>query len=434
MVPYWDPSFDAADYRTALDALAEAPDEALSVYVHLPFCARRCYYCGCNAMATSRTDVVDAYLDRVEREVWRVAARIGLARRVTQLHWGGGTPNLLDRAQMIRLYGLLATAFHLDPDAEVSIEMDPRVGSPAQMRLLRELGFTRISLGVQDLDDGVQAAIGRLQSEADTVQLFEAARAEGFGSINLDLVYGLPRQSVDTVSRTVDRVVALRPDRVALFGYAHVPSARPHQRAIDEGALPDPGDRLALFLTALERLEGAGYTWLGLDHFVLHDDALARAARARRLQRNFMGYVDRRAPHTLAFGTSAIGSVAGRFVQAHAKLGPYQKAIDAGGLAVARGHTLSRDDRFRGAVIRHLMCNMEIDLDITVSGFGVPVDGELPAAVDRLAPYIDDGLLEPATRRFRVTRPGRFFLRTLATEFDRYARDTARQPVFSRVV
>lgn len=435
-VPFWDRDFGEAGYREALNDLAGRADDPISVYVHLPFCAKRCYYCGCNAMATGRSDVVDAYLDRVEREVWRVVARVGMGRRVTQLHWGGGTPNFLDADQTIRLYGLLATAFSLDPDAEISIEMDPRVGSREQARLLRQLGFTRVSLGVQDLDCGVQSAIGRLQSEEETVDLYEACRAEGFESINLDLVYGLPRQTDVTFTRTIDRVIELGPDRVATFSYAHLPELRANQKAIDASELPDPRSKLGLFLRALERFHDAGYAWVGIDHFARRDDELAEAATERRLQRNFMGYGPDRAPHVLAFGSSAIGYVAHRFVQSPSKLGPYQKGVDAGELPVARGHRMSRDDRFREAVIHHLMCNMELDLDGTVDAFGAPVDEVLPGSVDRLGRYVDEGFLErrPDGRSFAATDVGRFFVRNVAMEFDGYIEEGAGGPAFSRTV
>ena len=433
-VPFWSRDFDGGDYESALGELADRSDDSVSVYVHLPFCARRCFYCGCNAMVTHRGHVVDAYLDRVEREVWSVASRIGMGRRVTQLHWGGGTPNFLDRDQTIRLFGLMATAFDLAPDAEVSIEMDPRVGTVEQVQLLRQLGFNRVSLGVQDLDENVQNAIGRRQTEEETVGLYEACRDEGFSSVNLDLVYGLPRQTRATFHRTIQRVIELGPDRVATFSYAHLPEMRPNQKAIDEDDLPPAEEKLALFLMALDAFEDAGYDWIGLDHFARCHDELAEAARARTLQRNFMGYVTELAPHVLAFGVSGIGYVADRFVQNEPKLGRYQDAVDRGDLPVVRGHHLNRDDLFRQRVIHHLMCNLELDFDVTVPEFGTSVDVELPPEVRALGRYVEEGFLEPRPRGFRVTENGRFFLRSMAMEMDHYVHQRIDRPTFSSTV
>lgn len=433
-VPFWGRDFEESDYLEALAEVRATPEEAVAIYVHVPFCARRCFYCGCNAMVTHKPEVVEDYLDRLEQEIWMTADRVGVGRPVRQLHWGGGTPNFLTPEQMSRLFGTLVAAFDLEEGAEVSVEMDPRIGTVEQVQTLRALGFNRVSLGVQDLDDGVQAAIGRRQTETETVDLYRAARAAGFESVNLDLVYGLPKQTAATFGRTLERIIELQPDRIALFSYAHLPEMRKNQRAIDDTTLPDADAKMGLFLQALDALQGAGYEWIGLDHFARSDDELAVAARERRLQRTFMGYVTRMAHHTLAFGTSGIGYVSGTFVQDDPSLGRYKKALDEKHFPVVRGHRLSRDDLFRQRIIEHLMCNLEVDLDITLGDFGETVDAALPDDVAALQTHVDDGFLEREGRSYRITETGRFFVRNVAATFDPYLRAPDTQPAFSSTV
>ncbi len=432
-VPFWDRDFGEREYVEALDDAGADPDRALSVYVHLPFCAKRCYYCGCNAMVTHSEDVVDRYLDHLSREIEGVVDRIGTGRRVTQMHWGGGTPNFLTDRQTVRLFEALANVFDFRADAEIAIEMDPRVATPTQPQLLRRLGFNRMSLGVQDFDPRVQAAIGRIQPEADTVSLLEGARAAGFESVNFDLVYGLPYQTPDGFARTIERVVELAPDRIATFSYAHLPEIRKIQRAVDASGLPGPEAKLGLFLDAVDRLREAGYAWIGFDHFALPDDELAVAAAERRLLRNFMGYTTHAAPDQVAFGLSGIGCLAGRFVQNDTGLGRYGAALDANRFPVVRGHRLSRDDEVRARVIQHLMCNLEIRDDTTVPDFGAPVGDLLGADLEALTEFEDDGFLQPTTDGWNVTETGRFFLRNVAAALDPYL-DRGALPTFSSSV
>lgn len=435
-VPYWDRAFGEGDYLEALDEAGNAEERPLSVYVHLPFCAKRCYYCGCNAVAAHREEAVDRYLDRLEDEVERVVERLGRGRTVTWMHWGGGTPNFLTDLQTVRLFRLLTDAFQLAPGAEVSIEMDPRVATPRQPRLLKGLGFTRISMGVQDFDPKVQAAIGRHQPEAETVALLDGARAAGFESVNFDLVYGLPYQTPERFARTLARVVELAPDRIAAFSYAHLPEVRPIQRAVDASGLPDPEAKLALFLDTVETLQDAGYAWIGFDHFARAGDELAVAARERRLHRNFMGYTTRAAVDQVAFGMSAIGYLADRFVQNEPELGPYERALSQRQLPVVRGHRMSRDDRFRALVIQHLLCNLEIRDDLTLETFGEPVGAVLGEELERLLPFREEGFLSGNGNGegWQVTDTGRFFVRNLAAELDPYLRGRRELPVFSSSV
>jgi oxygen-independent coproporphyrinogen-3 oxidase len=427
-VPIWSPAFDALAYAAALAEVAARPDDTLSVYVHLPFCAHRCAYCGCNATVTKHAHVVDAYLDRVQRELALVAPRLGERRRVVQLHWGGGTPNFLNEAQAARLMGLLRGAFAIDAAAEVALEMDPRIGTREQVVAFRELGFNRVSFGVQDIDPQVQVAIDRIQPFERTEALVAAARGCGFESINLDLVYGLPYQSEAVFARTLAAIIGLAPDRLACFSYAHLPHALKNQKRVDAAGLPTPYAKFGLFQQAVETLTAAGYDWIGMDHFARSTDELSVAARERRLHRNFMGYTLKPADHLLGLGTSSIGDLGGCYVQSDAALGRYQKAIDAGRLPVVRGHRLSADDRRRRAAISHLMCNLELPLAIT------EYDEAMVAAVACLAGRADEGLVSFDGERVLVTELGRYFVRNLCMELDAYLDRTAGKPMFSKTV
>lgn len=439
-VPHWQPDFGEADYRDALADLADDPARDLSVYVHLPFCARRCYYCGCNAVAFHRTEAVDRYLDCLEAEVSRVVEALGPGRPVSWIHWGGGTPNVLNDTQATRVMTLLRRAFAVRPDAEVSVEMDPRVASREQVHHFRSLGFNRLSMGVQDFDPRVQAAIGRLQPESDTVDLVGWAREAGFPSVNLDLVYGLPYQTRESFGRTLRRIVELAPDRVATFSYAHLPEVRRIQQAVDASGLPDVETKLGLFRDTVEHLTGAGYEWIGLDHFARDEDELSRAARERRLARSFMGYTARSAPDLLGFGMSAIGFVAGRFVGNDADLSGYERETASGRLPVVRGHRLTAEDRRRGAVIEHLMCNLEVPLDADGARFGEPLPSLLGADLARLDGLEAEGLVVNTGDGWQVTPLGRFFVRNVAAALDPHLAAPvgggggARLPVFSSSV
>ena len=403
-------------------------NDLVAVYVHLPFCVSRCWYCGCNATVTRKEEVQLAYVDRLAQELEMVGSALGhRPRRAVQIHWGGGTPNFLSARGIDRLVYLLHRHFAIGAESELSIEIDPRVSSPEQLVFLQTVGFERLSFGVQDVDPRVQEGIGRIQPEDKLRQLHEAARSLRFKSVNFDLVYGLPRQTEETFRHTLDRVVALSPDRIACFGYAHVPWARPNQKRIDEQELPGRDQRFGLFRLAVETLTDAGYRWIGMDHFARPGDALAVAADAGHLRRNFMGYIPDPAPHLLAFGTSGIGEVAGRLVQNDPKLGAYQRAIDAGRLPIVRGHVLTEEDRVRGAAIERLMCNLELPYAMLASlaGEGDPLES--------LRAFADEGFVTFEADRVLVTGLGRYFLRNLCMALDGYARPGA-GPRFSRTV
>jgi oxygen-independent coproporphyrinogen-3 oxidase len=433
-VPYWDREFGEVDY---LDAIAESGGSAagpISVYVHLPFCAKRCYYCGCNAVAARRPEVVDRYLDHLEWEIRVVADCLGTRRMVSHIHWGGGTPNFLSDEQTARLVGVLNDVFILEDGAEVSIEMDPRVATRQQPAMLEKLGFNRLSMGVQDFDEKVQRAIGRIQPEEETVRLLEGAREAGFDSVNFDLVYGLPYQTPKSFRRTLDRVVELGPDRIATFSYAHLPEQRPIQRAVDASGMPDAPTKLGLFLDTVNVLEEAGYQWIGFDHFARPDDELAVAARERRLMRNFMGYTTEIAPDMVAFGMSGIGFVGGRFVQNDADLARWESTVREGRLPVVRGYRLTRDDEIRGMIIQHLMCNLEVPENLTVERFGGSVSSLLGEDAHGFESMRVEGFLAPNDAGWEVTPLGRFFLRNIAASIDPWLTRSNRLPVFSSSV
>jgi oxygen-independent coproporphyrinogen-3 oxidase len=425
-IPSWTADFGEPEYREALEDLGRRRGDPVALYFHLPFCVARCWYCGCNATVTRHDHVQEAYVGRIGREIGMICDALGERRGVAQVHWGGGTPNFLGPAAMERLAETLQRRFRVAPDAAVAIEIDPRVASVEQLGRLRALGFNRLSIGVQDFDPAVQAAIGRIQSEETVGELREAARDLGFRSVNFDLVYGLPAQTEASFARTLQRVVEMAPDRIACFGYAHVPWARPNQRRIEAAALPHRYTRFALFRRAVMTLTTAGYRWIGLDHFARPGDELTLALDGGTLRRNFMGYVADPPADLLAFGTSGIGEVDGRFVQNDAHLGRYQRAIDAGMLPIVRGHVLSGEDRVRRAAIERLLCTLELPY-----AWLAPLGSD--EALARFRPFADEGFVRFDQDRLAVTATGRFFLRNLAMQLDAGATDASPER-FSRTV
>ena len=427
----------SADYEARLADAARRPDEPLSLYVHVPFCEARCAYCGCAVIATKNRQVAATYLEYLQREIAALAAALGRRRRAVQYHWGGGTPTYLTAVQIAQLDRFVRKHFEIPADAEQAIEIDPRVTTPEQLTLLRALGFNRLSFGVQDFSEPVQKAIQRHQSETETRALFGFARRTGFTSINFDLVYGLPRQTPESFERTLSSVAAMRPDRIAVYSYAHVPWLRPNQKAIDPLDLPDAGTKRALLGSAIETFGLAGYDAIGMDHFALPDDELAIASRERRLHRNFMGYTTRRANDSVAAGVSAIADVSGAFAQNHKSLARYYEALDAGQFPIERGYGLNADDRVRRYLITELMCNFRIEFARVRAQFGVePLDyfaRELEALAAPGGP-VADGLLEIEADTLTMTPPGRLFVRNICMTFDRYLAAHEGRPTFSRTI
>lgn len=434
-VPAWSDAFGPTEAAAALER-ASASDEPLSLYVHLPFCARLCLFCGCTVEITKKPERVQRYLAALERELELVAARLGPRRRVAQLHWGGGTPTHLSCDELARVHAAIVRHFALEPGAEVSIEVHPHVTSFAQVDTLVGLGFERFSMGVQDTDPGVQAVIHRDQTVEETAALVAHCRARGVRSVNLDLLYGLPTQSEATLARTLDDVAAIRPDRIALYGYAHVPWLKPAQRALEPHGLPDAAARARMFALAVERLSVEGYELLGLDHFALPGDSLVEALHAGRLHRNFQGYTDQRAGDMVAFGMSAIGDLGGAFLQNARDAAGYEERIERGALATVRGMQRSAEDELRRAAIQDVMCRMHLDLDSLGARFGLPdARAHFAAEWRRLEPLAAEGLCRLTPGRLEVTELGRLFLRPLAMVFDAYlATPGDERPRFSQTV
>ena len=358
--PQFGDDFGPAEYSEHLARANRAGDGPLSLYVHIPFCEKRCHYCGCHVVITKREDIVRKYLDYLVKEIEMVARALPDRRDVLQLHWGGGTPTHLDAGQMRELFGVFTSHFNVLPAGEVAVEIDPRVTSHEQIDTLRELGFNRLSLGVQDLTPEVQRAVGRDQTLEQTQGLIEYARGVGFSEFNIDLIYGLPLQTEENFRATLDRVIEMRPGRVAVYSFAHVPWVHPHQKRIDDGELPDTQTKFALLASTITEFTGAGYAQIGMDHFALPDDELAVAQAAGKLTRNFMGYTVKAAPDMVAFGISGIGDVAGAFAQNAKKLPHYYGALDEGRFPVERGYVLDQDDLVRRFVIQSIMCNFRL--------------------------------------------------------------------------
>jgi oxygen-independent coproporphyrinogen-3 oxidase len=429
--------FDEPAYRERLRGAARSQDEPLSLYVHLPFCEARCTYCGCMTIITKKREVAARYLGYVEREIAMLAAALNGRRRVLQYHWGGGTPTYLSPDQIERLHTWISKYFDIDRAGEIAIEVDPRVTTPEQLRVLHSLGFNRLSMGVQDFTPEVQAAIGRRQSAALTRDLYDAARESGFTSINLDLIYGLPLQTTETFNRTLASVIAMRPDRVAVYSYAHVPWLRPHQKGINTSDLPDRSMKFELIGSAIDAFGAAGYEAIGMDHFALPDDDLAVAARERRLHRNFMGYTTRRAGDMVGVGVSAIGDVDAAFAQNAKKLSAYYDALDAGRFPIERGYALTADDLVRRYVITELMCNFYVRRREVSRRFGVAFDAYFQRELAALAAPggpIEHGFLAADDDSLEVTGSGRLFVRNICMHFDKYLPAHDGRPVFSRTI
>jgi oxygen-independent coproporphyrinogen III oxidase len=410
------PEIDGSAYAAWLSAL---PDVPVSIYLHVPFCAELCLYCGCHTTVVRKYAPVEAYADLLEREIALVGRHLGGPRRVVHVHWGGGTPTMLEPKDFARLTAALRKAFSLASDCEIAIEIDPRTVTRETVSALQEAGVTRASLGVQDFEPKVQKAVGRLQSYEQTARAADWLRNAGIGHINLDLMYGLPHQTVESVAATVRRSLALDPGRIALFGYAHVPWMKKHQNLLPEEALPGPLERFAQSRAAAGVLMEAGFAPIGLDHFARLDDSLARRQQEKRLHRNFQGYTTDEAAALIGFGTSAIGSLPQGYVQNAARTVDYRDAIEAGRLATVRGRTLTDDDRLRRDIIEQLMCNLEVDLagtaaarDRSLSDFAAEL-----AEIDALEKR---GLLQRRGGIITVAEEARPLVRTICAVFDTY--------------
>jgi len=422
--PEWKDGFTETDALAALARAAQRPAEPLSLYVHLPFCERLCLYCGCTVEINTNHDRPESYLDAVERELDIVAGALGRRRDVAQLHWGGGTPTFLKPAQLERLWRAIARHFRVLPGAEVSIEVDPHVTTLEQADLLVALGFNRVSMGVQDFDQHVQHLVHRDQTVAETEALVSRLRQRGVEGLNVDLMYGLPGQTEAGFAATLARIVALRPDRLAVFGYAHVPWMKPAQKLLEKSHVPEAVERARLFALAVQTLGAAGYELIGLDHFALPSDSLWQALQQDRLHRNFMGYATAPAEEMVSFGMSAIGDLGGAYVQSARSTKEYEPVLLGGHLATIRGLLRSAEDNLRRAAILSIMCRMRLDLDELERRTGrTGLAEHFAVEWAELQRFVDEGFARWASaRRFEVLPRGRLFLRHMAMVFDEYLR------------
>lgn len=427
-----------SDYaRAARSSRGALESQPLSVYVHVPFCYSPCFYCGCNRIVTRRLAQADLYVERLCAEISLRSTYFERGRTVEQLHFGGGTPTFLPRKRLIELIDRLDHELTLSAaeDRDYSIEIDPRTADRDTLRLLRALGFNRVSLGVQDLDESVQRAVNRVQSLDTVKRAYEAARELGFGSINFDLIYGLPRQTRATFAATLEQVIALRPDRLAVYGYAHLPQRFKAQRQIRAEELPTSGTRLALLELAVAMLEDAGYRYIGMDHFALPTDPLSIAQNEGTLRRCFQGYSTHADRDLVALGVSAIGRIGDLYVQNHKELDVYEDAVARGGLPAERGAWMSTEDRLRKDVIHGLMCHGALELRAIEHRHGVDFATHFAAELERLRSLEADGLVRLSPGRIDLTAAGRLLMRTVAMSFDAY-RGAAAAPAggMSRVI
>ncbi|WP_418321485.1 oxygen-independent coproporphyrinogen III oxidase [Piscinibacter sakaiensis] len=432
-------AFTAVDYRRALWARAQGVFAGqgalpLSVYLHIPFCESVCYYCACNKIVTRHHDRAGPYLDALAKEVALHVEQLGHGQPVSQLHFGGGTPTFLSDDELARLLELLRASFKLLPNAEIAVEIDPRTVDPERLRRLAALGFNRISLGVQDVDPQVQRAVHRVQPEQTVRALLDEARSLGMVSTNVDLIYGLPLQSVASVQRTVASVSQMRPDRIALYGYAHLPQRFKPQRRIDDAQLPSGQTRLQMLATAIEGFTAAGYQYVGMDHFALPSDSLAVAKRQGLLHRNFQGYSTRPECDLIGLGVSAIGSVGASYSQNAKTLPEYYDALAQGQFPVGRGLILSRDDVLRRAVIMSLMCQGRIGFEEISQANLIDAQAYFASELKRLEPLQALGLVIVDDEAVEVTDIGWYLVRAIAMVFDRYAQADRLRAQFSRIV
>ncbi len=418
------PDVGAADHESWVRASNDS-GRPLSLYIHIPFCAHVCYYCACNKIVTADRSRARTYLDYLYREIRLQAALVDPGRRVEQLHFGGGTPTFLSDQELRELMGVLRENFNLadDDSGEYSIEIDPRELREDTLSILRELGFNRLSLGVQDINPAVQEAVHRVQPLDETLTVLDEARRLGFRSTNMDLMYGLPLQTVDSFSATLDAVIAARPERLSVFNYAHLPERFKPQRRINNEDLPDADEKLAILALTIDRLTSSGYQYIGMDHFALRDDELAQAQRTGSLHRNFQGYSTHADSDLVAMGVSAISSMPGGYAQNHTDVNDYYRDLDEGRLPIARGVAINDDDRLRAEIIQQLICHNSLDMRRVESEYAIRFDDYFRDELKQLQHMQSDGLLEIDERQIDVNERGSLLIRNICKVFDRYRVD-----------
>jgi oxygen-independent coproporphyrinogen III oxidase len=434
--PVFSPDFTAEDFkREIIDTNAEESPTDLSLYFHFPFCDTLCYFCGCNMLVTQNREHIAEYNRYLKKEIELLLPLISKRRKVEQMHWGGGTPTYLTPAEIRDIGGYIRERFDFADDIEASVEIDPRGLTRDHLEALREVGFNRTSFGVQDFNPQVQEAVNRIQSEELTRQTVEWAHELGFESINLDLIYGLPHQTLASFAETVEKIVALSPDRIAVFNYAHVPWLKKHQVMIREEDLPTPDERLQILKMTIEKLMAAGYEYIGMDHFAKPSDELAVAQKNGTLYRNFQGYSTKAGCDVYAFGLSAISQFQNIYAQNIKHLRDYYKRVDGGEPATNVGYRMTFDDHVRKETINQLMCNLEIDKRAIEAKFGIDFEDYFAADLPKLEVFINDGLLENDADKIKVTGSGILVIRNIAMCFDAYLEKMMKEkPVFSKTV
>ncbi len=433
----FDSHFGEADFIAAAQAHSSATDP-LSLYFHLPFCHSICYYCACNKIVTRDRSQSGIYLDYLKKEIEMLASRLQWQQRpITQLHWGGGTPTFLNDDEMRQLMAHTARHFKLldQEEHEYSIEIDPRTIDSKRLKLLRELGFNRVSLGIQDFDPQVQDAVNRHQSLEDVTKHVEDIRARGFQSLNFDLIYGLPFQNEQTFAETIAKVVALSPDRISCYNYAHLPHRFKPQRSIDRQRLPSPDEKISMIGTVIEGLGDAGYLYVGMDHFVKPEDTLAKALGDHSLMRNFQGYSVNLAPDMLSMGVSSISSFPRAFAQNYRQVNDYYQALDQDRLPIEHGMTLTDEDVMRRDIIQQITCHRQLDFTLVAEQYSIDFQQHFAGALAQLQPLADDNIIELNAESLTVTGAGALFLRHVAMAFDEYLGQPSQgQVTFSKTI
>lgn len=434
--PHFHTHFVIDNYKAAAARSNQSPAKDISLYIHIPFCKSLCYYCACNKIITQKTSRAVEYLDYLKKEIHLQAELFDKKRKVTQLHFGGGTPTYLTGEQLADLMSCLADSFSLDTSDErqFSMEVDPRTISPEQLKHLRELGFNRLSFGVQDFDPDVQAAVNRVQSEEQVAALINAAREYGFRATSADLIYGLPLQTEESFNTTLDKIIALRPDRISAYSYAHLPHLVRAQRLIRPEDMPPPERKLELLELTIRRLCGAGYVYIGMDHFALPDDELVQARINGTLQRNFQGYSTHADTDIIGLGSSSIGKIADTYSQNVKELSQYYAALKEDRLPLHRGYELNDDDRLRRDVISSLMCHNHISIPAIEQAHGIVFAEYFADAYDKLKEMVDDGLVEISSEKITLKPQGNLMMRNVAMCFDGYLGGENQQGRFSRTV
>lgn len=424
--PVWSDDFgpeQAADLYRSNNPTGST--RSLALYFHIPFCRSLCWYCGCNVKITRNTRVTTPYLKAIDAELERVSPMLAAGRQVSQMHWGGGTPTYLAPDEIEKLVGMVTRRLSFAPDAELSIEVDPRVTRPEHLEALRRCGFKRISMGVQDFDPQVQQAVHRLQTLEATAELIATSRKLGFESINIDLMYGLPHQTVASFTRTLEQVHTLSPDRLALFHYAHVPWLKPAQKLIDQDSVPDSATKLAIFELAIDDFLRKGYRYIGMDHFARPGDELSIAQQQRSLRRNFMGYTTQAGTDLYGFGVSSISEIDGHFIQNAREVDDYQARLENGDLPTLRGMLLSPDDHLRKAVIEELICNCHLEFAAMSARFGIDFSSYFATEIAESVPMAEDGLISLDQAGITVLPRGQILIRNICMIWDSYLRRQA---------